>query len=125
MVNADSWWNGLVRDRLQAVLELVLDAMSDDYVTVEIILTTINEWDAGSRPESWAARSAVPVSRPEVIRALRELTREGYAQACVFDGAEACVVDFHPGEVRGVWFYPTQRGMDAVRQFPGEDNYEF
>ena len=118
MVNADSWWDGLVRDRFQAVLELVLEAMSDDYVTVEIILKTINEWDAGSRPESWAARSAVPVTRPEVIRALWELTREGFAQACVFDGAEARVVDFHAGEARGLWFYPTRRGMEAVRQFP-------
>jgi len=43
VVNADSWWDGLVRDRFQAILELVLDAMSDDYVTVEIILKTINE----------------------------------------------------------------------------------
>jgi hypothetical protein len=121
VVNADSWWDGLVRDRFQAVLELVLDAMSDDYVTVEIILKTINEWDAGSRPESWAARKAAPISRPEVIRALRELTREGYAQACVFGGTEAYVVDFDPSKVSGVWFYPTQRGMDAVRQFPGKD----
>jgi hypothetical protein len=102
-------------------MELVLDAMSDDYVTVEIILKTINEWDGGSRPESWAARSAVPVSRPEVIRALRELTREGFAQVCIFDGAEACVVEFQPGRVRDLWFYPTQRGMEAVRQFPGKE----
>ena len=98
MVNADSWWDGLVRDRFQAVLELVLDAMSDDYVTVEIILKTINEWDAGSRPESWAARSAAPVSRPEVIRALRELTREGYAQAYIFNGPEALRRGFSTGQ---------------------------
>ena len=95
--------------------------MSDDYVTVEIILKTINEWDSGSRPESWAARSAAPVSRPEVIRALRDLIREGYPQAYAFDGSEVYEVDFQPGRWRDVWFYPTQRGMDAVRQFPGKD----
>lgn len=121
MVNADSWWDSLVRDRFQAVLELVLDAMADDYVTVEIILKTINEWDSGSRPESWAARRAAPVTRPEVIRALRELTREGYAQAFVFDGPDALAVDFQPGNLRDVWFYPTERGMDAVNRFPGKD----
>lgn len=121
MVNADSWWNGLVRDRFQAVLELVLDAMSDDYVTVEIILKTINEWDGGSRPESWEARRATPVTRPEVIRALRELTREGFAQAYVFDGPESYAVEFYPGKVRDLWFYATKRGMDAVSQFPGKD----
>ena len=54
MVNADSWWDGLVRDRFQAVLELVLDAISEDYVTVEIILKTINEWDGERDPASWA-----------------------------------------------------------------------
>jgi hypothetical protein len=121
VVNADSWWDGLVRDRFQSVLELVLDAMSDDYVTVEIILKTINEWDTGSRPESWTARSAAPVTRPEVIVALRELTREGYAQAYIFEGPEPYAVDFHPAKVRDLWFFPTQRGMDAVRKFPGKD----
>ena len=118
MVNADSWWDGLVRDRFQAVLELVLDAMSDDYVTVEIILKTINEWDNGSRPESWAARSAAPVTGPEVIHAVRELTRKGFAQAYLFNGPEACAVAYQPGKARDLWFYPTQRGMKAVRQFP-------
>jgi hypothetical protein len=121
MVNADSWWDGLVRDRFQAILELVLDAMSDDHVTVDIILKTINEWDDGSRPESWKARSAAPVSRPEVVRALRELTREGYAQAWVFEGTQGYAVDFDPGKVRDLWFYPTKRGMDAVSRFPGRD----
>ncbi len=121
MVNADNWWDGLVHDRFQAVLELVLDAMSDDYVSVEIILQTINEWDEGSRPDSWEARKAAPVTRPEVIQALRELTREGFAQAYIFNGPEAYAVDFQPGKIRDLWFYPTQRGMNAVRQFPGKD----
>ena len=97
VVNADSWWDGLVRDRFQAVLELVLDAIADDYVTVEIIIKKINEWDGERDPESWAARSAAPVSRPEVIHALRELTREGYAQACIFNGHEAHRVSFRRG----------------------------
>jgi hypothetical protein len=121
VVNADSWWDGLVRDRFQAILELVLDAMSDDYVTVEIILKTINEWDGGSRPETWKARSAAPVTRPEVIRALKDLTREGFAQSFIFNGLEPYVVEFHPSKVRDLWFYPTKRGMNAVGQFPGKD----
>ena len=121
MVNADSWWDGLVRDRFQAILELVLDAMSDDYVTVEIILKTINEWDDGSRPETWAARNAAPVTRPEVIQAVRELTTEGFAQAYIFNGPEAYAVEFHTSKVRDLWFYPTKRGMGAVKQFPGKD----
>ena len=56
MVNADSWWDGLSRDRFAAVLELVLDAIAEDYVTVEIIGKNINEWDGERDPASWAAQ---------------------------------------------------------------------
>jgi hypothetical protein len=120
VVDADNWWDGLVHDRFEAVLKLVLDAISEDYVTVEIILQNINEWDRERDPDDWAPRSAAPVSRPEVIDALRELIRERYAQACVFNGQEAHVVDFRPGELSDVWFCATQKGINAVRLFLGE-----
>jgi len=122
LVNVDSWWDGLVRDRFQAVLELVLVAVADDYMTVEVILKTINEWDTEHDPETWKARSAVPVSRPEVTRALRELTREEYAQAYVFRGDEAQVVEMRPGELADVWFCATRKGVDAVRRILGNDD---
>lgn len=121
MVNVDSWWDDLSRDRFQAVLELVLDAISEDYVTVEIIRKNINEWDGERDPASWAARSAAPVSRPEILHALRELTREGYAQACVFNGHEAQVVNFRPDQLADVWFCSTEKGINAVRKFLGEE----
>jgi hypothetical protein len=121
LVNVDSWWDGLVHDRFQSVLELVLDAITDDYGTVEIIMKTINEWDTGNDPGSWAARGAVPVSRPEVVRALQELIREGYAQACVFLGSEARVVDFHGRPPADVWFYATSKGIEAVRRYLGSE----
>ncbi len=121
MVNVDSWWDGLSRDRFQAVLELVLDAIAEDYVTVEIVRKNINEWDGERDPASWAARSAAPVSRPEIIHALRELTREGYAQACIFNGHEAQVVSFRPDQPADVWFCATKKGINAVRKFLGEE----
>ena len=117
MVNADSWWNGLVRDRFQAVLELVLDAISDDPETVGIILKTINEWDPDRDPETWAARRAVPVSPPEIIRALRELTREGYAQAYILTGNETQAVTFEEAKANDGWFCATEKGIKAVKQF--------
>ena len=120
MVNADSWWEGMVHGRFQAVLELVLDAIAEDYVTVNIILKNINEWDGRRDPSSWAARSAAPVSRPEVIRALQELTREHYAQACIFNGHEAQVVDFQASQPANVWFCATEKGVNATKQFLGE-----
>ncbi len=120
MVNVDSWWDGLSRDRFQAVLELVLDAIAEDYVTVEIIEKNINEWDEDRDPALWAARSAAPVSRPEIIHALQELTQERYAQACIFNGNEAQAVKFRPHQLAGVWFCATQKGINAIRKFLGE-----
>lgn len=121
MVNADSWWNGLVRGRFQAILELVLDAISDDPETVPIILKTINEWDTGHDPEHWAARSAVPVSRPEVTRALRELIREGYAHAFIYSGYEMQPVEFREGMPADVWYSATEKGIKSVQQFLGTE----
>jgi hypothetical protein len=124
VVNVDSWWNGLVRDRFQAVLELVLDAIAEDYASVEIILKTINEWDRDRDAKSWAARRAVPVSRPEVVRALRELTREGYGQAYLFSGNATHAVDLLDGQVAALWFLATPKGINAVRQFLGSEDAE-
>jgi len=120
VVNVDSWWDGLARDRFQAILELVLDAISEDYVTVDIISKNINEWDGDRDPASWAARSEVPVSRPEIIHALQELTRERYAQACVFNGQVAQVVKFRPDHIQDVWFCATEKGIKAIQKFLGE-----
>jgi len=121
VVRVDSWWDALVRGRFQAVLELVLAAISDDYETIEIILKTINEWDSDRSPGSWPARRAVPISRPEVIRALRELTREGFAQAFILTPHGTRVVDFRERGIEDLWFYTTQKGIEAVRQFLGSE----
>ena len=120
MVNVDSWWDGLVQGRFRDVTELVLDAMAEDYVTVEIILRNINEWDGRRDEASWPARSAAPVSRPEVVRALGELIREGYAQTCLFNGQAAQVVKIPPGARPDLWFCATAKGISAIRQILGE-----
>ena len=118
MGNVDSWWDALVRGRSEAVMQLVLNAIADDYESLEIILKSINEWDSETDSGSWAARSAVPVSRPEVIKAIRTLTAEGYAQAYKFDAGEGIArhVDFHKESVDDLWFYVTQKGMQAVKR---------
>ena len=121
MVNVDGWWNGLSRDRFEAVLELVLEAMAEDYVTVEIIGKNINEWSGESDSTSWSARSAAPVSRPEIIHALRELIREGYVQACVFSGHDAQVVPFRTDHLADVWFCATRKGINALEKLLGEE----
>jgi len=121
VINVDGWWDGLSRDRFQSVLELVLDALAEDYVTVDIIGQSINEWDAERGASEWAARSAAPVSRPEILHALQELTREGYAQACIFNGREAQAVEFRADQLAGLWFCATEKGINAVRKFLGEE----
>jgi hypothetical protein len=110
----DPWWNDLIRDRSAAILELVLDAIADDYENLETILNTINRWypdDAGLK--GWEAIEAVPVSRPEAIQALRELTEEGFAQAYVYDsGAKQFhAVSFRHHQASVLWFYVTKKGL--------------
>ena len=102
-------------------MELVLSAISDDYENLEIVLEMINKGkdDEDWGPESWQAKKAIPVSRAEIIEALRELTREGYAQTYMFDTNDQ---DFHAIEYREAdvddhWFYATPKGIAAVRNF--------
>ena len=118
MVSVDSWWDGLVRDRTEAILELVINSMADDYESVETILLSINEWGDSLDPESWPAARAIPVSRTEVIRALRELTAEGYAQSYILETKEpfAKPVEFREEEVDDLWFYVSPKGKNAVKQ---------
>lgn len=118
MGNVDSWWDALVRDRSQAVMELVLNAIADDYENVEIILKSINEEDQTTEPDSRPGRKGAPVSRPEVIKALRVLTSEGYAQAYILDTREpyAQPVAFCKEAISQLWFYVTPKGIQAVKR---------
>jgi len=116
VVSIDSWWNGNVRDRNSAVLELVILSIGDDYESLENILGTINEGDADWGPEHWPARNAIPVSRREVVHALAELAREGYAQAFLLDSGEAEPVQFQENVVQYLWFCVTPRGLDAIKR---------
>jgi hypothetical protein len=113
----DHWWDDLTRDRSAAILELVLDAIADDYETLEIILRTINQCYRDEPDlKDWRALRALPVSRPEVISALRELTQEGFAQACTYDAEtkQYHAVNFRADRAGLLWFYVTDKGMRAV-----------
>lgn len=118
MASVDSWWDSLTRDRFAAVLELVLLAIADDYEDLRTIIESINDWKPDPEIEARPARSAVPVSRPEVVKALRELIREGYAQAYTLDGEEASVwqLEFRDDAAGELWFYVTPKGELTVNQ---------
>ena len=118
MGGIDGWWDDLVHDRAEAVLELVITAIADDYESVPTILASINERDPDLEPGNWEARRAVPVSRSEVLSALRELVQEGYAQAYVLDSREprATPVKFREGEVANLWFLVTSKGATAAER---------
>ena len=121
MAGTDHWWDDLTRDRFSAVLELVLDAIADDYENLEIILKTVNGlYRSESGLSSWKALEAVPVSRPEVIKALRELTQEGFAQACNYDPVtkQFFPVNFSQNRASVLWYYVTDKGMNAVNRLP-------
>jgi hypothetical protein len=113
----DRWWDDLTRDRSAAVLELVLDAISDDYQNLEIILKTINRWyPADPDLKDWKALQAVPVSRAEAIKALRELTLEGFANACVYDAGtkQFLAVNFRQDRAGMLWYYVTEKGLHTA-----------
>lgn len=118
MATLDSWWDALVRDRFAAVLELVLIAIADDYADLAAILESINEWTPDPAIEALPARSAVPVSRAEVIKALAELIREGYAHAFASGGATngSERADFREARAGELWFYVTPKGEQTANQ---------
>jgi hypothetical protein len=126
VVSIDGWRDTQVWDRFKDILELVLSTISDDYESLEIVLELINKGkdDEDWGPETWQAKKAIPVSRAEVIKALRELTREGYAQAYMLDTKEpyAQPVEFRQSEVDDLWFYLTPKGKNAVMVLSGRSS---
>lgn len=119
MVETNPWWNDLTRDRAEALLQLVLDAIADDYASVELVVKTLNE-DYPKEPglEGWKAMDALPVSRPEVAGALRELVQEGFAHAFAYDAATCSSRAVTPtrGRMAGLWFYATEKGLRAINR---------
>ncbi len=114
MAGIDPWWDDLTRDRSAGILELVLDAIADDYENLEVILRTINQcYQDMPELKDWRALQVVPVSRPEVVKALRELTEEGFAQASVYDAGtkQFRAVSFRQHEAGVLWFYVTEKGL--------------
>ncbi|HUZ46720.1 MAG TPA: hypothetical protein VMW54_08785 [Terriglobia bacterium] len=128
MISIDSWWDSRTRNRFEAILELVMDAVADDYERLEMIMATINEsYPVDPALKGWEALKAAPVSRHEGVQALRELTGEGYAQAYVYDAAENRfrAVGFGKEQINDLWFYATPKGLNAVKQFPPQLNESY
>lgn len=119
MVNANPWWNDLTRDRVEALLQLVLDSITDDFGDIDLVVKTLNE-DYAREPglEGWKAMAALPVSRSEVASALRELVEDGFAQAYAYDAATRGFHAVNPprGRMIGIWFYATEKGLRAVNE---------
>lgn len=118
MAGADHWWDDLTRDRSAAILELVLDAIADDYEDLKIILEAINRcYPDDPNLKGWKALAAVPVSRPEAINALRELTQEGFAQAYTYEAGtkQFRAVTFRQEQAGVLWFYVTEKGLRTAR----------
>ncbi len=125
MVGIDSWWDARVRDRSEAILELVINAIANGPESLELILKCINEeYPAIDSEKTWPAESAIPVSRGEIINALRDLTREGYAQASDFGTQEhgSKEVEFRGSEIDDLWFDVTAKGKSAVERLCERDS---
>lgn len=119
MVDIDRWWNDLTRDRFESILELVINAIVDDYENLEMILKTINErYPAEPELKDWKALREIPISRFEVMKALRELTQEGFAQAYTYDANARTFrpIEFRKDRIRELWLYATSKGIRAVKR---------
>ena len=116
MISVDSWWDGLVRERVENILHRVMEAVSDDYHSVQTILETVNgrahERNGGGSAET----NTLKVNRREVVRALRELVNEGYAQAHVLapERPHFLAVPFREEQADQLWFYVTAKGKEIM-----------
>jgi len=127
VVSIDSWWDGLTRDRSAAVLELVLDVIADDYECVDYIQDSIKILAEDPEIDLNPGLRKTQPSRAEIVSALRELTREGYAQAYILDCQEPYKqeVEFSESHVGDLWFYITPKGrktMDHLYQRDQEND---
>ncbi len=122
MEGIDGWWDSLVRDRARDILELVLNEIADDYENLDTIMEYINRRDPSLDPANWEALRAIPVSRPEVISALTELVREGFAQAYILQSHEpySRPVKLSQGDIGSLWFLVTAKGAAAVKRLSRE-----
>jgi hypothetical protein len=88
----------------QTVKESVANAMADDYESLEIILADVAKE---------ADKYGFSFDRQMVLRALKELTDEGYAQAYDLSPQppHAAKVEYSEDRVDDLWFYLTPKGI--------------
>lgn len=91
-----------------SIQDWVLWAIADDYESLEIIFEEINKW----RP-----KRSRGVTRQEIIRALKQIIREGSAQAYILSSQPpyAQPVEFLAKDAEALWFYVTPKGKLLVK----------
>ena len=87
------------------IKDSVLNAIADDYESIEAIVETVQKFDS---PE---------ITADQISDALGELVKDGLAQAYELSPwpPHEKSVDFDVGRVRELWFYITPKGKDLVR----------
>ena len=92
---------------------LVLNAIADDYESLEIILVDVGRW---------AGEDGITFDVHEVQASLVELVGTGLARAFEYDHAaknyEMTSIP-HPSDIaEDHWFYITSAGIQAMHEFP-------
>jgi len=91
----------------QALYEVVLSNMADDYESFEYLLEHVQQW---------ASEKGVSVTRDVVAEALGRSIRNGDAEAYILSPVppHSQVVEFTIDRIDDLWFYVTPKGKQIV-----------
>jgi hypothetical protein len=99
----------LMSDNEQALYEIVLINMADDYESFEYLL---------EHAQQWASENGVSVTRDAIAAALGRAIREGDAKAYLLSSRppHSQVVEFSLDRIDDLWYYVTPKGKRTVAQ---------
>ena len=91
----------------QALYEIVLINMADDYESFEYLL---------EHAQKWSIESGIIVTRDAVAAALGRAIREGDAKAYLLSPQPpySQAVEFSLDRIDGLWFYVTPKGKGII-----------
>jgi hypothetical protein len=97
-------------DRHRTLLEFVLEAVANDYESLECIV---------EQTTKLAQVKGFAVTRAEITRALRQRIHEKYIQPYLLSSQPpySQKVEFYPDRIDELWFYVTPKGKKLVSSF--------
>src|SRR5256885_10331467 len=97
-----------MQDDRSQVIRFILEALADDYESIETLVNYYTE----PQPDKPS------FSRADVIQALTELMARGYVQACTYSESDQKLMpsEFFPARADIYWFRLTKMGKEFLPQ---------